>query len=128
MEEKRTEKIELFAYVTPKTKEKLDCLKNLYGVAGMKFSFSRVIEDAIGVLYAAAYLSQKNIFWEMFFQLGNMFESEGVGEMIDKVLGVVKMKKLLTKEIMTVEIKVKDNFLEMLKSTFKKAFSKKAAE
>ena len=97
MEEKRTEKIELFAYVTPRTKEKLDCLKNLYGVAGMKFSFSRVIEDAIGVLYAVAYLSQKNILWEVFFQFGKVFESEGVGEMVDKVLGVVKNKKLLTK-------------------------------
>lgn len=124
MEEKRTEKIELFAYVTPRTKEKLDCLKNLYGAAGMKFSFSRVIEDAIGILYIAAYLSQRSAFWEVFFQFGRVFESEGVGEMVDKVLKVVKNKKLLTKEIMTVEIKLKDSLFELLKNTIKKAFSK----
>jgi len=45
-------KVTLSVYVNPECKEKLECLQQLYFVAGKRFSLSELVEDSVNSTYA----------------------------------------------------------------------------
>ena len=53
------EKISLSIYVSPKCKEKLECLQQLYFISGKRFSLSEIVEESINQIYGAAFLLLK---------------------------------------------------------------------
>jgi len=62
-------------YVTPKCKGKLECLQQLYFIAGKRFSLSQIVEEAINTIYAAAYLCLDSVFWKGFFKVNKVLDS-----------------------------------------------------
>ncbi len=117
------EKVSMSLYLTPRGKQKLECLQQLYFVCGKRFSLSEIVEEAIGIIYAAAYLCQNSKFWRTYF-LANRFvdSSEASTNGIDEVLDMVQKKPLAAKELLQVEINVKKNFVD----AFSEALSDKA--
>lgn len=104
------EKVALSIYVTPKCKEKLDCLQKLYAIGDRKFSLSQIVEECIGFIYGVAYLSQDSKFWKGIFKLFKVFSiDDALNEMITAVLRIVQDKKSAAREVLTVEVDVKEN-------------------
>lgn len=105
------EKIILAIYVSPRCKEKLECLQNVYSLAGKRFSLSRIVEDSIDFIYGAVYLCQGSAFWKGFFSLYKLFSlEEGINSEINEVFKIIKDKKNALKEVLTVKIDLKKNF------------------
>ena len=114
------DKITLSIYVTPRCREKLECLQKLYNIAGKDFSLSKVVEDGIHLFYAAAYLCRDSWFWKGFFKVAKVLESgEATKEGLDEVLSIVQAKKHAANEVLTVDIKFKDNLVADVKKLFK---------
>ena len=84
---------------------------------------SEIVEEAISVIYAAAYLCQNSKFWRIFFSASRFIESsEAATSGIDEVLDMVQKKPLAAKELLQVQIDVKKGFVD----AFSEAFSDKA--
>lgn len=110
------EKVSLSVYVSPRCKKKLECLQQLYFIAERRFSLSEIVEEAIDLIYAAAYLGQDSRWWKWFFKAGSVFDTgEASRHGIDEALAAVQEKKAAAKEILSVPIDIKKNALEMLK-------------
>lgn len=108
-------KIALSIYVTPKCKEKLDCLQRLYAIAGRSFSLSKIVEESINFIYNVAYLSMNNAFWNAFIKLLKLFiGEETLKEGISETLQIAKSKKSAAKEVLTVDIDIKKKFKEQI--------------
>lgn len=117
------EKVSMSLYLTPRGKQKLECLQQLYFVCGKRFALSEIVEEAIGVIYAAAYLCQNSKFWRTFFLASRFIESsEAASSGIDEVLDMVQKKPSAAKELLQVQIDVKRGFVD----AFSEAFSDKA--
>lgn len=112
------EKVAFTIYVTPKCKEKLDCLQQLYTIAGKKFSLSKVVEGCIHYIYNAAYYSRNSSTFEVFYNLTNLiFPPDTANDGIQEVMGIVQKKKSAAKEVLTVKV-------EPFKDIFKKGKKK----
>jgi len=117
------EKVSMSLYLTPRGKQKLECLQQLYFVCGKRFSLSEIVEESISVIYAAAYLCQNSKFWRTFFSASRFIESsEAATSGIDEVLDMVQKKPLAAKELLQVEINVKKSLVD----AFAESFSDKA--
>lgn len=105
------EKIILTLYVSPRCKEKLACIQNAYSIAGRRFSLSVIVEDIVGFIYAALYLCQGSIFWKGFFKLYKIISMEDVLKSeINEVFKILEEKKHALREVLTVDLKVKEKF------------------
>ncbi len=97
-------------YVTPRCKEKLDCLQKLYAIGDRKFSLSQIVEECIGFIYGVAFLSQDGKFWKGIFKLFKLFSTDdALNDMIGDVMKIVQDKKSAAKEVLTVRVDVKGN-------------------
>jgi hypothetical protein len=115
------DKVGLYVYVSPKCKEKLDCLSKLYRSAGRKFSLGDIVEESINIIYAAAYLCQDSKFWKGFFKVSKVLDtSEASNQGIDDVLTIIQKNKTSAKKLLKVPV----NFRENLVKEFNKVFSK----
>ena len=79
------DKISLSIYVSPECKEKLECLQQLYFIAGRRFSLSELVEDSVHISYAGAYLSQEGGFWKSLFRLNKFINFEAFRLTLDKL-------------------------------------------
>lgn len=119
-------KVALSIYVTPRCKEKLDCLQRLYAVAGRSFSLSKIVEESVNFIYNAAYLCLDNVFWTAFFQLFKILGYEdGLKEGVSETLKVVKSKRSAAEEVLTVPLAIKGNFWKEYIKELKSSFVKK---
>lgn len=115
------EKVALSIYITPKCKEKLDCLQKLYAIGNRKFSLSQIVEEAIHAIYNTAYLCLDSTIWKVFFKTSQFIEtSDATNKGMDDVLSIIQNKKAASKEILTVPVSIKDN----AKKEFKEWFTK----
>jgi len=112
------EKVALSIYVTPKCKEKLECLQQLYFIGGKKFSLSEIVEDSVHSNYNGAYLCQEGGFWKSFFKLNKFINFGGQGKGFDETLKIVEEKKAATKEILKVPLDIPTNFKSIMKRIF----------
>ncbi|MBT3509872.1 MAG: hypothetical protein HN472_10075 [Nitrospina sp.] len=115
------EKVALSIYVTPKCKEKLDCLQKLYAIGDRKFSLSQIVEEAIHSIYNTAYLCQDSSIWKVFFKTAQFIEtSEATNKGMDEVLSIVQNKKAASKEVLNVPVSIKDNAKKEFKEWLRK--------
>ncbi len=119
------EKVSMSVYLSPKCKQKLECLQQLYFISNMRFSLSEIVEEGINAIYAAAYLCQNNKFWKTFFLAGKFLDpNESSCKGIDEVLDIIQKKPAAAKEILNVPIEVKKGMV----NAFADAYSEKAEE
>lgn len=115
------EKVALYVYVSPKCKEKLDCLSQLYRSAGRKFALGDIVEESINFIYAAAYLCQDSKFWKGFFRVGQVLDtSEASNQGINDVLNIVQKNKDIAKKLLTVPVSFRENLVKEFKRKFSK--------
>jgi hypothetical protein len=100
------DKVTLSVYVSPKCKEKLECLQQLYFISGKRFSLSEIVEDSIHCNYAGAYLCQEGGFWRGFFRLNKLLNFGAKEKGFDETLKVVDDKRAAVKEIMHVPLDI----------------------
>jgi len=113
------EKVALYVYVSPKTKEKLDCLSQLYRSAGRKFSLGDVIEESVAIIYATAYFCQDSKIWERFIRVAKLLDtSEANNQAIDDVLTIIQKNKDIAKKLLTVPVSLRENFMNEFNSIF----------
>jgi hypothetical protein len=112
------DKVTLSIYVTPQCKEKLECLQQLYFIAGKRFSLSEIVEDSIHINYAAAYLSQEGGFWKRFFMLNKMINFGAKDKGFAETLKVVEEKKAATREILKVPLEIPKDFKSVVKKVY----------
>lgn len=117
-------KVALSIYVTPKCKEKLDCLQRLYVVVGKSFSLSKIVEDSINFIYAVAYLCMDNVFWTAFIHLFKVFTfDDSLKEGVSETLGIARSRKSAAEQVLTVPLEVKGHFWKEFVKGLKKDFS-----
>lgn len=115
------EKISLSIYVSPKCKQKLECLQQLYFIAGKRLSLSQIVEETINFIYGTAYFCQDSGLWRSFIRAMNAFEtSDATSKGIDEVLSIVQSKPAAAKEILNVPVSLKENAKEAFKEKFSK--------
>ena len=124
-------KVALSIYVTPKCKEKLDCLQRLYAVVGKSFSLSKIVEDSINFIYGIAYLCMENVFWTAYahlFKIVTLDESMRAG--VSETLEIARSRKSAVEQVLTVHLEVKGHFwreyIKELKKDFSGLFKKEA--
>ena len=122
-------KVALSIYVTPKCKEKLDCLQRLYAVVGKSFSLSKIVEDSINFIYAVAYLCMDNVFYTAYAHLFKFVTYDesmkaGVGETLE----IARSRKSAAEQVLTVPLGVRGRFwkefIKDLKNDFASLFKK----
>ena len=117
-------KVALSIYVTPKCKEKLDCLQRLYAVVGKSFSLSKIVEDSINFIYGVAYLCMDNVFWTAYahlFKIVTYDESMKLG--VSETLEIARSRKNAAQQVLTVPMEVKGRFWKVFIKDLKKDFS-----
>ena len=115
------EKVALYVYVSPKTKEKLDCLSQLYRSAGRKFSLGDVIEESVAIIYATAYFCQDSKLWEGFVRVAKLLDtSDANNQAINDVLTIIQKNKDIAKKLLTVKVSLRENFMKEFNSIFSK--------
>jgi hypothetical protein len=120
------EKVALYVYVSPKVKEKLDCLSQLYRSAGRKFSLGDVVEESVSVIYAAAYFCQNSKLWESFFRVAKILDtSDANNQGITDVLTIIQKNKDIAKKLLTVPVSLRENFMNEFNSIFASQKDKK---
>ncbi len=112
------DKVTLSIYVTPKCKEKLECLQQLYFVAGKRFSLSELVEDSVHITYAGAYLCQDSGFWRVFFKLCKLLNFGAQDKGLAEIVKIIKEKKAATKEILQVDLDIPKDFKSVVKQIF----------
>jgi hypothetical protein len=115
------DKVTLSIYVSPNCKEKLECLQQLYFIAGKRFSLSQIAEETINMIYNVAFLCMDNKFWKGFFRVTKVLESsDATNHGIDEVLTIIQGKKAAAKEILKIPVSFNDQAVKAFKKKFGK--------